>query len=279
MKNLKPYIDDCFEYHSYVVSKKNKRKDDPDYKERLSQLDPEIKKQFEKYAELIAKNSLESIDPSSLNHQEKQDLLLLYRFGSKPLQELLINLTTLEGRKFNTCQMCTIEPVGSFDHILPKKKFPEFSVNPINLLPSCKTCNGKKSDRWLENNERIFFNLYYDLLPDAQFLKVNFNSYPIPEFSIDKLTLPSDFYRLAQSHYKELNLFQRFRENSSEVIDSIFSNAKSLVPKIGFEEYKNTVIESSDEMRIIYGLNHWKYLLKVAIVSHKEFMNYLNDKV
>ena len=279
MKNLEPYNDDCFEFHAHVVNKKNIRKDDPDYKGRLSALDPVIENLFKKYSDLISTENLESIKPYKLDIQERKDLLLLYRFGSKPLQELLIKLTTLEGRKFNTCQMCTIEPVGSFDHILPKEKFPEFSVNPINLLPSCKTCNGKKSDRWLENNERIFFNLYYDLLPDAQFLKVNFNSYPIPEFSIDKLTLPSDFYRLAQSHYKELNLFQRFRENSSEVIDSIFSNAKSLVPKIGFEEYKNTVIESSDEMRIIYGLNHWKYLLKVAIVSHKEFMNYLNDKV
>jgi len=99
---------------------------------------------------------------------------------------------------------------------------------------------------------------------------------PVVEVSIDKTAIPSDFYRLTLSHYTKLNLFQRFKESSHEVIDSLVSSAKTIIPIIGIDEYQKTVKKSSDEMRALYGHNHWKSLLQVAIVNHEEFESLLS---
>src|SRR5690554_716714 len=271
MRNIKPYSENCFEFHVNQVKRKQFKDDDLTYKSRLNILSTRVSLSYQEYSRLISEGTFELLTKSDFNSQEKKDLLSLYRYKSKPIQDLLIFLTTINNRKFNTCQMCSIDPIGSFDHILPKEEFPEFSVNPINLFPCCLSCNQIKSKRWLEKNHRLFYNLYFDTLPNVEFLKIEFNSYPIPEFSIDKTAIPSDFYRLTLSHYTKLNLFQRFKESSHEVIDSLVSSAKTIIPIIGIDEYQKTVKKSSDEMRAIYGHNHWKSLLQVAIVNHEEF--------
>ncbi|MDW3210288.1 MAG: HNH endonuclease [Reichenbachiella sp.] len=275
MINLEPYGEDCHEFHKTVVSKKYSKKSDPEYKERLNALDGQIEEVFEQYAELLNEDNLKSIAPYGYSGQQKTDLLSLYRYKSKILQELNVLLTTKDERKFNTCQMCTIEPVHSFDHIVPKEEFPEFVVNPINLLPCCFSCNGQKGDQWLIEGERAFLNLYYDILPEAQYLQVEFESYPIPIFSIDGSALDDNFSNLVQSHYENLDLFKRFRENSNEVIDPIVSSAKYTVPQLGIEKFKTIVEQSTNERRLKYGINHWKAILELELVNHDDFESLL----
>ena len=52
--------------------------------------------------------------------------------------------------------------------------YPEFSVFPRNLVPSCALCNTRKRDRILEENTdvRVFLHPCYDSIPDAEFLIV-----------------------------------------------------------------------------------------------------------
>lgn len=276
MINLEPYNEDCFAFHSNVVANKYHKKDDSTYKDRLIALDDQIEKIFKRYSGLINGNNLQSIVPYGFKGQQKSDLLSLYRYKSKVLQELLVFLTTKGERKFNTCQMCTVEPVGSFDHIVPKEEFPEFAVNPINLFPSCLTCNDKKGSKWFVDGEKVFLNLYYDILPNCSYLKIEFKSYPIPIYSIDSSLIDDDFFCLLKSHYEKMGLFNRFKENSPEVIDQIVTDAKSLLPKIGIGELRKTVAESTIEMQSIYGFNYWKSLLKLAIVYHNDFESLLS---
>jgi len=276
MINLKQYDDDCFEYHKSVVYRKSNRKNDVTYKNRLEALHNEVETLFKRYSDLVEENNLKTLSPHGYCGVPKADLLSLYRYKSKLIQELHVRLTTTDsGRKFNTCQMCTVNPVGSFDHIVPKEKFPEYSVNPANLFPCCLTCNGKKGTQWIEKGERAFLNLYHDLLPNHQYLIIEFPSYPIPRFKIDDSMLSSDLSTVLKSHYEKLGLFTRFIESSNEIIDPLVSHAKRLVPKMGIEEYRNTVAESTAEMRSVYGLNHWKSLLKIEVVHHVGFEDLL----
>ncbi len=277
MINLIPYSEDCFEFFQEVVSRKYNTRKDPTYKDRIATLESRIEVVFQEYLDLIDNENLEDITALGFTNEEKQDLLLLYKFKSKALQELKILLTTIDGRKFNTCQMCTVEPVGSFDHIVPKEDYPEHSVNPINLFPSCLNCNSIKGRRWLSNGQRMFLNLFFDLIPDVEYLKIDFQSYPIPDFSIDGALLPPDKELIISSHYKNLDLFKRYRENSNEVIDPVITQAKSLVPRIGLEEFRDTVQESVNDMQMKYGRNHWKSLLKLALVNHADFDTLLVD--
>lgn len=45
----------------------------------------------------------------------------------------------------NKCQICLYGDADSLDHYLPKELFPSLSISSYNLIPSCMSCNGKKS--------------------------------------------------------------------------------------------------------------------------------------
>lgn len=42
------------------------------------------------------------------------------------------------------CPLCGFGHASTLDHYLPKSKFPQFSILPLNLIPSCKDCNTGK---------------------------------------------------------------------------------------------------------------------------------------
>lgn len=45
------------------------------------------------------------------------------------------------------CPFCGFGHASTLDHYLPKSKYPQFSVLPLNLVPCCKDCNsGKHAD-------------------------------------------------------------------------------------------------------------------------------------
>lgn len=43
------------------------------------------------------------------------------------------------------CPFCGMGQASTLDHYLPKAKYPQLSVVPMNLVPSCKDCNTGKS--------------------------------------------------------------------------------------------------------------------------------------
>lgn len=48
------------------------------------------------------------------------------------------------------------------DHFFPKKKFPFLAVSFFNLIPSCKSCNQLKLDKWNISKETFLINPYDD---------------------------------------------------------------------------------------------------------------------
>mgnify|MGYP000221079146 CR=1 FL=1 len=56
MINLEPYGEGCHEFHKTVISKKYRKKSDPEYKERLNALSDQIEEIFEQYVCIEFKN-------------------------------------------------------------------------------------------------------------------------------------------------------------------------------------------------------------------------------
>lgn len=49
------------------------------------------------------------------------------------------------------------------DHILPRSKYPEFSILRVNLVPSCDHCNEAKGDKCLDDQGNwLFIHPYFD---------------------------------------------------------------------------------------------------------------------
>ncbi|WP_269222496.1 HNH endonuclease [Flavobacterium sp. IMCC34518] len=213
--------------------------------------------------------------PSISNAQQTTDLLNLYSYSNSIISKLKIKLTTSEfNRVENTCQNCTIGEVSSFDHFLPKDEFPEFSVHPKNLIPSCSKCNGKKSVNWRNGLNSLFLNLYLDNLPDTQYLFVNVDHNLDFTFIIDNRNhIDLDLFSVIESHYIKLDLVNRFLENSNKVVSELSNTINSFKNKLPRAEIIDSVIETESSNRVLYGSNYWQSILKLTLVNNAVFMN------
>lgn len=277
MKNLRPYDKNSFDFFNSIVSSKSNTKKDPNYLTRLKDQTSNIEKKFLVYGNLFDANDLETLESTTFSKQEKDDLLALYSYKSKKIQELKIKLTTSEhNRILNTCQNCTINEVNSFDHLVPKDLFPEFSVNPKNLFPSCTQCNSHKSITWLVDKKRVFLNLFLDILPVEQFLFVDItmnNDLIVTNFFLDnRNNIEENMFRLIFEHYERLNLCHRFKINIDQVITPLKNSMKSNLDILTIDQIVSISINSANLNSRSFGANYWKSILENALLINHDFI-------
>lgn len=70
------------------------------------------------------------------------------------------------------CPFCGFGQASTLDHYLPKTKYPQLSVVPHNLVPSCKDCNTGKSSSIAKTANTQSLHPYFDhqFLIDEQWL-------------------------------------------------------------------------------------------------------------
>jgi hypothetical protein len=278
MRNLKHYSDDSFEFYKAVVKSKRNSQQDPTYKDRVSKLNPNIEVVFKEYDSKFSKNSLEALNSFGYSAGQKDDLLGLYSYSSKIMQQLKVKLTTTEtNRAINICSNCTISEVNSFDHCLPQSEFPEYVVNPKNLFPSCTTCNGYKSDIWRTGGTRAFLNLYLDNLPKAQYLFVDVSIKGADietKFYLDNQNgIDSVLFARIANHYDKLHLFKRFSDNSDLVITPLINSIVPYVKKLALEDITEASKDTNERNKKAFGFNFWHCILIESLLEHKEFMD------
>lgn len=69
----------------------------------------------------------------------------------------------------NRCPLCGVGSVAHCDHHLPKSRYPDLAILPMNLVPACHFCNDKKGSKYPANSGQQTFHPYFDqhLLQDA----------------------------------------------------------------------------------------------------------------
>lgn len=284
MKNIDVYSDCSHTFFKTIINSKREKKKDKKYKKRLNLLSPQIKPQFKDYDDNFNLNSLVLIKPSTYLGQNKTDLLSLYEYKRKDLQQLKIKLTTdSKNRVHNICQNCTISEVNSFDHYIPKGDFPEFSVHPKNLIPSCTKCNSKKSTTWKISGKVVFLNLYLDILPNVEYLFVDFTIKGDDidlEYKIDNRNkINKNLFELIETHYEKLELLQRFKENSDLIISEIDNQFRAFSSSsLGINDIAKIIIDKSEEDKKMYGFNYWKSILTISLVLNPNYLKSIETK-
>lgn len=280
MKKIKVFTDNSFDFHTEVVNSKHYRRTDPTYKDRIIALNEAVREQFENHDTEFERDNLAILVPKNLGAQEKQDLISLYDYNTKPFQRLNCILTTSEtGKRQPVCPFCTINNVNTFDHLIPKMEFPELSDHPKNLMPCCSECNSKKSSNWRINNSRRYLNLYLDDLPNIQYLFVQLNienSTIHANFFIEnRFGIDIGLYRRIENHYQDLELCRRFAINSYDIISELQNMLKTNRDVIHPEDLKNIIIRTENRNREIYGFNYWKSILKQECCTNDAVFNFL----
>ncbi|WP_452231777.1 hypothetical protein [Lacinutrix sp. MEBiC02595] len=267
MKNIKCYQGDALSFHKKLV---NDSLNIGVVKDNLLKNELTITQTYADYKDKFDNNNLFAISAHGFEGEDKANLLKLYSSQRKPIIELKKELTTNEfNQRINNCPNCTIEKVASLDHYIPKDEFPEFSVNPINLIPCCSTCNSKKKENWKGDKNLLFLNLYSLTIPNSQYLFVSIVSKIEFTFELKNISnIDLNLFKVIKSHYDKLNLLQRFREDSDEVIaelDLLISSGKdSISDEIELKKFiKNhySKIEARD------GINNWKIVLVNAMIN------------
>jgi hypothetical protein len=267
MKNIKSFSGDAFTFHKNLV---NGSLNEGVAKDNLLANEYIIKAKFKEYKQKFDNNNLFNISSYGFIGEDKTNLLNLYSSQRKSLIDLKKELTTNEfNERINDCPNCTIEKVASLDHYIPKGKFPDFSVNPINLVPCCSTCNSKKKEKWRGDENLLFINLYSDVIPEKQYLFVDIVSKTEFKFELKNINnIDLDLFKVIESHYSKLDLLQRFRENSDEEI-SEFNLFVSSIQEImnDKEEIKQFIENHYLKKEAKDGINNWKIVLIRAMIN------------
>lgn len=159
------------------------------------------------------------------------------------------------------CPYCLVREPGTWDHYMPKSKFPEFSVYSPNLIWVCEKCNNMKSNRLVENEKEVI-HTYFDKLPDECLLKcdivVGDPGIPITKFHIPNLDNTSIVDAL-HKHFVALDLAELYMKESTSYISTLLQEIANRYPG-GLSS-----VTFKEELRIKYcsipktwGHNHWQ---------------------
>ncbi|MBV4483273.1 HNH endonuclease [Pseudomonas khavaziana] len=216
------------------------------------------------------------LDKAPLTNQQKEAMRHAYNVETEPM-------TTLRGDLLNRilvarCPFCGISESSTLDHYLPKEQYPEYSIFPSNLVPSCAVCNTRKRDRILEEGTkvRMFLHPCYDLIPNLEFLTVHTRMEADALILSYRLTQPAGMALLTfqhlRAHFRELKLADRYRRMGLEHLGGLYPalrRAYGLGEDAGRVAVK--LIEGAQDFEEVSGPNYWLAKLYRALASNIGF--------
>ena len=103
------------------------------------------------------------VDPSDFLPVVTDDLEVLYKnqMVKNPSPGRAVYDKILVSAK-GKCPLCAYGIPTTLDHFLPKTRYPEFSILPINLLPCCKDCNHAKGEYFTAEENQQYLHPYYE---------------------------------------------------------------------------------------------------------------------
>lgn len=176
------------------------------------------------------------------------------------------------------CPFCGISESSTLDHYLPKEKYPEFSVFPNNLVPSCATCNTRKRDLILDEGTkvRMFLHPCYDVIPNITFLTVHARMEADGLIVSYRMTRPAGMtfrtFQHLRSHFNKLDLADRYRRMGLEHLGGQYP---ALLRAYGAGENAERVaeklVEGAMDFEVVSGPNYWLAKLYRALASDTDF--------
>jgi 5-methylcytosine-specific restriction endonuclease McrA len=128
---------------------------DESLRSRLNHVSANIADAANEYKQKAQAEQLYTIPPNNSRNDDivlgavtKKELKDVYNLQmvrrSKPARKIYDLL--LSQAPFGLCPFCGFGHATTLDHYLPKTKYPQLSVLPLNLVPCCKDCNtGKRT--------------------------------------------------------------------------------------------------------------------------------------
>lgn len=217
------------------------------------------------------------IDPTVISNLLHSELTYIYTnfFAKrgKPARQIYDKIMV---NAKGICPYCGISSPIELDHYLPKSKFPQFSILPLNLVPSCERCNkyGKGTSVAENKGDQILHpyldhNLYYD----NRWMSANLENNGTDDITINYYTDPPDSWDSVhkdrvKSHFCIFNLQQRYSTSAGEELSTLLPQIYSMKCK-GYdtddvcEVLLDPVIQAPNMSK-----NHWKRVMYIAVRNY-----------
>lgn len=281
MKNLNNIsTDSLIDWYTTIVENKAPS----DVKDYLEQITDEIENRFNEYINKFSSIDLISIEDSEYP-QNHPGLVSCYKSEGNTLKLLKKTIKDNQDNDLKgLCQYCGILKPKTYDHYLPISIYPEFSALAINLIPCCKDCNGKKKNYWKENGNRGIINFYIDNIPNSQFLFGNVvfvTDIPHVQYHLrnPNNNINPSFYNIVLKHYSRLELFELYKEESTEELSEIIRIFKIYLENASLESLRSNLMTDALQLQSQFGINYWRAVLRLTLAESDIFLNYLIEKI
>lgn len=224
----------------------------------------------------VAAPEVGGLKVATLTDYQKEAMRHAFMVDTKPMTTLRGNL--LERQSVARCPFCGISESSTLDHYLPKEHYPEFSIFPKNLVPSCAVCNTRKRDGILVKGTdvRMFLHPCYDDIPNAEFLAVRTRmegSALVLSYHLTKpVGMAVRIFRHLKSHFAELNLADRYRRMGLEHLGGQYHAFRRAY---GASHDATRVVEKLTEVaednEDAFGPNFWIAKLYRALAANEKF--------
>ena len=270
-----PSFDTKVVYQKCINSIRNE-----ELRDRLNLVTSHILVAAEDYEQKAKAKQLYCIPPNNCKDDEialggvaKKELTDVYSSHmvgrAKPARAIYDSL--LSQAPFGRCPFCDLGQVSTLDHYLPKTKFPQLSVLPLNLVPSCMVCNKVKSAAIATTSEEQSLHPYFDHqnFIDDQWLYAEVRQ-TNPATIYFFVKAPDSWDHISkirvQSHFKAFNLASRYSLEAGSDMVSLRYTLVSYAKSIGshwVREHLKVAAKSSATQHC----NSWKTAMYQALAS------------
>lgn len=207
---------------------------------------------------------------------DKVEMLKIYNYRmvqqETPRKKYYTNIKL--SAPYGKCPLCSVRPVDTLDHYLPKAKFPIFSVTPITLIPSCTPCNKGKLIDSPTNSDDQTLHPYFDNIDSISWLKasvvqtnpITFNFSVVPH-----KTWTQRLINRVKNHFNAFQLNELFSSHASEELrgaktqlTNLFKSDPDLLKKH---------LKEAFESRLALGLNSWQAAMYKSLLQDEWFCN------
>lgn len=221
-------------------------------------------------------DSIDNDDPVAIADLSKSEMVKVYSqylvASDKPARKIYDALLNAAQEK---CPFCGgIGTPRNLDHFLPKTHFPQFSVFPKNLVPSCRDCNmDGKSETFASTSEEQLIQLYVDhdrfFFTQWIFACYCSSGNEEPGWFEYYVNPPADWSELdkakVRKHFLDFNLAKRFGIKAGQELNIAWQQIKSF-QKCGLDNQINNLLLSPRVENALF-INHWQRGMYQALMD------------
>lgn len=203
--------------------------------------------------------------------------LYSYRMVHAKLPGRAIYGLIMRGDGIKRCPLCNAEIARTIDHFLPQKHYPNTTIMPINLVPACYHCQGKKLSKRPTCRQDQLIHPYFDNIDHIPWLSARVIQSGLSkfEFFVDMSVVSATDINLAHrinNHFTKLHLAALYSDHAALAMSDNAKAFSDLYSSNGPTAIKAHLDREALSLKASHN-NSWKAVMYQAASSDHWFLN------